>query len=235
MLNWIHLEDEGSFASGVGKPDLPGTPVAKDAGLFGRHGLATPTRAMSQQLGSRALIFQMNPIQISRFLNKMTIAAAVLGGFLMGGIIANAQVKVGDAFPTLATAGLAGSLPETQGKVVLVDFWASWCAPCKASFPVYGKMDSEYRSRGLVILAVSIDEKASAYEGFVKHLAPGFAVVRDADQKLVKEVMVPTMPTSYLVDRAGKVRFMHTGFHGAETEDALRKEIETLLAEKASP
>jgi len=145
-----------------------------------------------------------------------------------------AQVTPGSAFPQLEAAGLTGgSLPETAGKVVLVDFWASWCAPCKASFPVYSLLNAAYAGRGLVIVAVSVDESPSAYAAFVARLRPAFATLHDSKQMLVREVQVPTMPTSYLIDRSGRVRFMHPGFHGDHTERELRKEIEALLAEKA--
>ena len=146
---------------------------------------------------------------------------------------ARAQIKVGDAFPSLAAADLGGgSLPATDAHVVFVDFWASWCAPCKASFPAYGRIFSDYAPRGLVILAVSVDENASAYSAFVKKSAPPFPTVRDQHTKLVREVQVPSMPTSYLIGRDGKVRYIHVGFHSGETEKELRSEIETLLAEK---
>jgi thiol-disulfide isomerase/thioredoxin len=143
-----------------------------------------------------------------------------------------ADVGVGQPFPALTTAGLVGTLPATNGQVVLVDFWASWCAPCKASFPAFAKLHADYASRGLVIVAVSVDEKASAYDGFIKKMKPPFAVVHDASQKLVGEVKVPSMPTSYLIGRDGRVRFLHSGYHGDSTERELRQEIDTLLAEK---
>jgi thiol-disulfide isomerase/thioredoxin len=134
----------------------------------------------------------------------------------------------------MALANLAGPLPATAGNVALVDFWASWCAPCKASFPAYGRLNAAYAAQGLVIVAVSVDQDPAAYAIFVKRYGPPFFVTRDADQKLVAAVDIPTMPTSYLIDRKGKVRFLHTGFHGDATEAELRHEIETLLAEKAS-
>jgi thiol-disulfide isomerase/thioredoxin len=150
---------------------------------------------------------------------------------------ARADVKVGDPFPALGVAGLVtlagGDLPATTGKVVLVDFWASWCAPCKASFPMMTKLHQEYASRGLVIAAVGIDEKAAAATAFVKKLAPVFPTLHDQAQNLVKQVVVPAMPTSYLIGRDGRVRFMHQGFHGDRTENELRKNIEILLAEKS--
>jgi thiol-disulfide isomerase/thioredoxin len=146
--------------------------------------------------------------------------------------VAEAQVKVGDAFPSLASAELSGgTVPETQGRVVLVDFWASWCAPCKASFPAFAKIHADYAAKGLVIVAVSVDEKAAAYASFVKKFQPPFATLHDAKQMLVNEVKVPTMPTSYLIGRDGRVRFVHSGVHGGATERELREHIDVLLEE----
>ena len=157
-----------------------------------------------------------------------SILAAALG-LISAAVFAD--VKAGDPFPSLVTAGLDGQLPATDGQVLLVDFWASWCAPCKASFPAYSKLQAEFAPRGLVIVAVSIDESPTAYARFVKNLHPPFVTVHDKTQQLVRQVNVPTMPTCYLVGHDGKVRFVHQGFHGEESERELRKEIDTLLAE----
>lgn len=164
-----------------------------------------------------------------KFLLALPLALALV-------TFARAEIKVGDPFPALAPAGVVAisgaALPATDGQVVLVDFWASWCAPCKASFPSLAKIHTDLAPRGLVLLAISIDEKPAAAAAFAKKLAPPFATLHDREQKLVKAVVVPTMPTSYLVDRTGKVRFVHDGFHGAATEKLLRSQIESLLAEK---
>lgn len=160
--------------------------------------------------------------------------APLAAAFLLASLpAAGAGVKPGDSFPPLAAAGLSGgTLPLTAGKIVLVDIWASWCAPCKASFPAYGRLNALFASRGLVIVAVSVDESESDYDSFVRKLNPPFAVALDRGHALVSTVQVPTMPTSYLLDREGRVRFIHPGFHGASTEQALQKEIEMLLNEK---
>ena len=145
---------------------------------------------------------------------------------------AHAEIQVGDKFPVLDANTLEGRTPtSTTDLVTLVDFWASWCAPCKMSFPVYAKLHARFGSRGLVILAVSADENQAAYNAFVKKEALPFATVRDKTHQLVSQVKVPAMPTCYLLGRDGRVRFVHQGFHGAETEQELRQEIEALLAE----
>ncbi len=112
-----------------------------------------------------------------------------------------------------------------------MDFWASWCAPCKASFPAYARLQADYRARGLVIVAVSVDENQAKFTAFVKQEAPPFATLRDHTHQLVNQVRVPAMPTCYLLGRDGRVRFIHQGFHGAETDREIRRQIDALLAE----
>ena len=147
-------------------------------------------------------------------------------------LLAVASWKAGDTLPELSGFELEGKLPgKLSGQVVLVDFWASWCGPCKASFPVMESLHKQYRGRGLVVLAINADEKSAAMEKFLKQYPVTFAVVRDAAHKLVAAADVATMPTSFLVDRTGKVRFVHTGFHGEATRKLYEKEIELLLVE----
>ena len=155
----------------------------------------------------------------------------VLGLFL-GLTASRAAVAVGDSFPDLSSlTPSAGVMPATEGKVTLVDFWASWCAPCEASFPALARLHADYGAKGLVIVAVSVDEKPAAFAAFVKKRQPPFTTVLDARQTLVKKVHVPAMPTSYLLGRDGRVRFIHAGFHGASTEAELRRHIEGVMAE----
>lgn len=168
----------------------------------------------------------MKPLR-SFFLTAVVIAGA-LG-------LARAEVQVGDQFPVLTALEFGGgALPATTGKVVVVDFWASWCAPCKASFPVYARLHADYAARDVVVIAVSVDEKEAPFAAFVKKYAPPFVTVRDKAQQLVAQVKVPAMPTAYVLDRQGRVRFVHRGFHGAESDRELRRQLDTLLAEKAS-
>lgn len=135
--------------------------------------------------------------------------------------------------PVLAEFGLDGDLASapTVGRVVVLDFWASWCAPCKASFPMLGALQREWGADGVTVVGVSVDEKKSAYDGFRSRLQPPFVTVRDAQQRLVRRVRVPKMPTTYVIDRQGVVRFVHEGFHGESTERLLRAQVRQLLEE----
>ena len=149
--------------------------------------------------------------------------------FLLTVKILAGPLKVDDMFPDLSGFGLEGTLPERSGKVLLIDFFASWCAPCHESFPIMEELQKKYSSEGLVIIAVSVDKKKADLDGFLKKHKVSFAVVRDAAAKLAAEVKLPTMPTSFIVDRQGKVRSIHAGFHGAETRKKYVAEIEALL------
>ncbi len=147
---------------------------------------------------------------------------------------ARAAIAPGDPLPNLAAYQLTGDIPNLAGKVVLVDVWASWCAPCKASFPAFSALQAELVDEGFVILAVSVDRKESAYMRFVESHQPGFATVLDSGQRLVAELAPPAMPTSYLFGRDGRLRSMHSGFHGDKTIDELRAEITRLLNDSSS-
>ncbi len=135
--------------------------------------------------------------------------------------------------PDLGEFELVGELPEIEGNVVLIDFWASWCAPCKASFPSMEEAYQKYKDEGFRIVAVSVDSKAKSMETFVKRMKPSFSIVHDAKQKLVSSAGIKVMPTSFLVDRKGRIRFTHLGWQGKESAVKLMAEIEELLAEEA--
>ena len=173
----------------------------------------------------------MSPPEITRRPTIVRRGLAIALGLALA-VAARAGVNPGDPFPSLPAAGLdGGAPPATAGRVVLVDFWASWCAPCRAAFSAYARLEADYAPRGLVIVAVSVDESPAAYAAFVDRFRPPFAVRRDPDQHLVRRADIPALPTCYLLGRDGRVRFVHQGFHGDETERELRREIDRLLAD----
>jgi thiol-disulfide isomerase/thioredoxin len=158
-------------------------------------------------------------------LKKLTLSAFIAGTFFT----ATAALKVGDSLPDLASFKLVGKLPDSlKGKIVIVDFWASWCLPCAKSFPVLDELQKKYGDR-VVVLAVNVDEKAANMDKFLAKHPVSLTIVRDAEQKLVAVVEPATMPTSFILDGEGKVRFLHNGFHGEDTRKEYITEIDSLL------
>lgn len=141
---------------------------------------------------------------------------------------ASAAFAAGNALPDLSTFGLSGALPSVKGKVVYLDFWASWCAPCKASFPVINGWHQQLGPKGFMVLGISVDETEAAMNDFLKKNVVAFPVVRDAGQKLVSAASVQTMPTSFIIDRKGIIRHVHNGFRKRD-EATLLSQIQALL------
>lgn len=143
---------------------------------------------------------------------------------------------VGQRAPSLHAEYVRGNGPrdldEARGKVVLIDFWATFCAPCRKSFPQYEALANQFGGE-LVVLAVSVDEPAdtdrSQLEEFVKNTGVKFPVLWDVQLETAKAYQVPKMPSSYIVDRRGIVRYVHLGYVDGEPEEMARQ-IRVLLA-----
>lgn len=137
----------------------------------------------------------------------------------------------GDTIPNLSEYQLEGTLPALEGKLTYIDFWASWCAPCKASFPEMERLYVENREAGFQVLAVSVDASEKAMRKFLDRASPTFSVVRDSKQALASAAEIEVMPTSFLVDEKGVIRSVHYGWRGGETAEELEREIVELLNE----
>lgn len=127
-------------------------------------------------------------------------------------------LEVGRAIPsvTLPSPGGAVDLAKLKGKVVYVDFWASWCGPCKQSFPWMNEMHAKYATRGLEIVAINVDAKAADAERFLATTTAKFKVAYDHKGESPKLFGVKSMPTSFLVDVDGKITIVHAGFRDAD-------------------
>jgi thiol-disulfide isomerase/thioredoxin len=132
-----------------------------------------------------------------------------------------------------ATAAAADlDLSAYRGKVVYVDFWASWCGPCKQSFPWLDNLVREYASRDFVVVGINVDKNRDLAERFLNDFHAEFPIVYDPTGELATAYKVAGMPSGILIDRAGHVRFQHAGF--SEKQKGLYEEqLQSLLAEPA--
>lgn len=139
-------------------------------------------------------------------------------------------IKVGDRFPSLADFALEGELPkQLKGKLVIVDFWASWCGPCRGTFPLMEELHQRLERRGLVIVAVNEDKSRVAMTEFLKQHPVSFTIVRDAKKKLAATVNVALLPASYILDGNGTVVSVQSGERTVENRAAFIKLVEDLL------
>lgn len=137
-------------------------------------------------------------------------------------------LEAGGPAPELSLPGLkeAVSLAGLKGKVVYVDFWASWCGPCRQSFPFMNELQARYRAQGLEIVGVNLDAKREDADKFLSDVPAQFSVAFDAKGDSARRFEVKGMPSSFLVGRDGKLLAVHRGF-----KDADRPRIEASIVQ----
>jgi peroxiredoxin len=140
---------------------------------------------------------------------------------------------VGATAPAFSRPSVTGgtgtvSTESLQGKVAIVDFWATWCEPCKKSFPKLEELNVKYRSSGLQIVGVSEDDDADGIPMFAKEFGSKFPLIWDQQKSIAAKWQPKSMPCTFIVDKNGVVRFVHFGFHDGE-EASIEQEIKSLL------
>ena len=139
--------------------------------------------------------------------------------------------EVGSRAPAfeLPTATKPVRLADLKGQVVYVDFWASWCAPCKQSFPFMNEMQAKYGPRGFTVVGVTVDKKREDANKFLAGTPAQFNIAFDPDGKVAELYKPQGMPTSYLIGADGKIRAVHVGFREGDREK-IEREIQAALA-----
>ncbi len=131
--------------------------------------------------------------------------------------------------PTLTDKSMV-SLSSLRDKVVYVDFWASWCGPCRKSFPELNKLYSKLKDDGFEIAAINVDSKEKDAKKFLSKYPVDYLTLYDAEQKTPELYAVQGMPSGYLIDKSGNVRYLHKGFKKKDIPK-IEAEIRKLLAE----
>ena len=156
-------------------------------------------------------------------------------GLLPGRALA---VEPGQPAPSFSARALDGesmlSLGAYKGKVVFLDFWASWCGPCQTAMPLIESLRNEFSADQFQVLAVNVDQDPAKAREFLSRRKVGYPSVSDPEGRLPSTYGLKTMPTSYLIDRNGVVRAVHAGFRASDL-DGLRGEIRALLGTPEVP
>ena len=151
----------------------------------------------------------------------IVIALFISISVMVSANIANANTQV-------ITQQFEQAMAKHKGKVVYVDFWASWCVPCRKSFPWMNSMQEKYQTQGLVVLSINVDAQVALAEEFLQQTPANFDVIYDTNGILAKKFQLKGMPSSYLFDRQGKLISAHTGFNGKKQQQYQQEIIKAL-------
>lgn len=121
-------------------------------------------------------------------------------------------------------------LAEQKGKVILLNFWASWCPPCREELPLLDAMHKKYEKLGFSVWGVNIDEDPAAASKVLEEIPVQFPILMDTENSIAQNYAIEAMPTTYIIDRAGNLRYLHKGFQkGFEVK--YEKDVKRLLRE----
>ena len=145
---------------------------------------------------------------------------------------ASSAIAPATAAPDFTLHAMGGGanlrLKEQRGRVVMVNFWATWCGPCRQEMPQLNRLYEKYKSSGFVLLGVNVDDDAGKAADVAAKLGVTFPVLLDTEKTVSKLYDVSTMPSTMIIDRDGKVRYVHRGYL-AGYEDNYEKQIRELL------
>jgi len=145
-------------------------------------------------------------------------------------VMAAAQQGPAPDFTLKSRSGENLKLSELRGEVVMVNFWASWCGPCRQEMPLLDQLYKRYQPMGFTILGVNVEEDTAAAEKVLQEIPVSFPVLYDSKNQVSQQYGVSAMPSTFLVDRDGKLRYLHKGYLPGYEEE-YQKQIRELVRE----
>ena len=167
----------------------------------------------------------MTRLHASRLVRLVLCAAALAAS---AAVPAVAPTSSAPDFTLHSMGGPNLRLQEQRGRVVMINFWATWCGPCRQEMPHLNRLYDKYKASGFVLLGVNVDDDAGNAQAVATKLGVRFPVLLDSDKLVSKLYDLSTMPSTVLIDRDGKVRFVHRGYLSGY-EDVYEKQIRELL------
>lgn len=155
---------------------------------------------------------------------------AMIGVICTGFAVASEAPRLAPDFALKSMGGANLRLSEHVGEVVVVNFWATWCGPCREEMPVLERLHRQYGKAGLLVLGINMDENTDGARAMTRRLDVTFPVLFDTDKRVAKGYKVASMPATFIVDRDGRVRHQHLGYV-SETAEAYEREVRMLLKE----
>lgn len=154
-----------------------------------------------------------------------------LGVMLAAGFFV-AQVSADPApdFTLPSSAGDNIRLAEQRGQVVMLNFWASWCGPCRKEMPLLDEMSKRYSAAGFVLYGVNVEEDNTDAKKLIKELGVSFPILYDTESKASSLYNVDAMPTTVVIDKKGEIRFVNRGYKAGD-ENKYRDQIRELIKE----
>lgn len=143
--------------------------------------------------------------------------------------VSYAQQKAAPDF-VISHDQLPDKLSALKGQVVYLDFWASWCKPCRKSFPWMNLMQNKYADQGLQIIAINLDTEVALAEAFLEKVPAHIPIIYDPEGNIASDYQLLGMPSSYVIDKKGDIRFSHKGFF-TRSEPLYEQELVLLLNE----
>jgi peroxiredoxin len=162
-------------------------------------------------------------------LNSWMRAAALAGSLTVTSLV-GASASMAPAFSLPSRSGDTVALAQLKGKVVMLNFWASWCGPCRQEMPLLEQMHKRYSSLGFTLVGVNVDANSKDAEEWLGKTPVTFPVLFDRESKVSKMYDVSAMPSTVFIDRQGNVRYLHRGYKAGDEGEYLNQ-IRALLKE----
>jgi len=175
---------------------------------------------------------KVNKKQKGKVMRLFKVWVLVIAFFSVHLFAANSHVDKpakGFTLPDLKT-GNNITLDKFEGRVVYLDFWASWCKPCVKSFPKLDELHKKYKKSGFDVIAINLDQNKNKALEFIRQRPVSYTLLYDKNASVAMDYKVQAMPSSYFIDKKGVIRLTHSGFRPGD-EDKIEKAVKLLLAE----